>query len=297
LGRLKGVLQNMARPKIWVSKSEWGRRVGLSPARVTELAKEPGFPVGRDGRVQAAAATAWYKSNVKGAAERSLLSGEFPQMGSVKVEAPANAGGSGAESFGLARARKEAALADKQERENRRRAGELLERRDVTRLHGDMIITAKTNLRGIGAKIAPDLAAESDAAKCEQMVTREIDEALQEISRWTPAAEAEPGGPETFREARTRKESALADQHELKARKLDGELVEISEVRGAITDHLAHSRSILLGLPGELCDRMAAEQDPIRCRLLLMERIREALTALAGMDTKYDEKNETDQAR
>ena len=66
------------------------------------------------------------------------------------------------------------------------REGELLERSDVIAQVGNLIITAKTNLRGIGSKVAPDLAAESSAAKCQAMVDAEIDEALTAISKWKP---------------------------------------------------------------------------------------------------------------
>jgi len=64
---------------------------------------------------------------------------------------------------------------------------ELLPRKEVIRLLGDMIVTAKTNLRGIGSKLAADLGAETSAAPCQAMVDREIDAALRAISGWTPA--------------------------------------------------------------------------------------------------------------
>ena len=69
----------------------------------------------------------------------------------------------------------------------RREERELLPRAEVVALLGEMVITAKTNLRGIGSKLAPDLAAETEAAKCQAMVDAEIDAALTEISRWKPA--------------------------------------------------------------------------------------------------------------
>ena len=65
--------------------------------------------------------------------------------------------------------------------------GTLLPRAEVVAHLGEMVITAKTNLRGIGSKLAPDLAAETEAAKCQAMVDAEIDAALTEISRWQPA--------------------------------------------------------------------------------------------------------------
>jgi hypothetical protein len=76
--------------------------------------------------------------------------------------------------------------ASREELERRVREGELLERSDVIAQVGNLIINAKTNLRGIGAKIAPDLAAETSDAKCQAMVDSEIDEALMAISKWKP---------------------------------------------------------------------------------------------------------------
>jgi len=91
------------------------------------------------------------------------------------------------ESFSQAQTRKEIALANLREDEVRENQRELVRRKDVIRLHGDMIVTAKTNLRGVGSKLAADLAAETSAAQCQAMVDHEIDAALREISQWTPA--------------------------------------------------------------------------------------------------------------
>lgn len=85
------------------------------------------------------------------------------------------------------RRRRESAEAQLKELELQTRAGDLLETKDVMAQIGSMIITAKTNLRGIGAKLAPDLAAEPNAAACQQMVDAEIDKALTAISKWRPS--------------------------------------------------------------------------------------------------------------
>lgn len=75
----------------------------------------------------------------------------------------------------------------KERLDNREREGILLQRADVIEQVGSLIVAAKTALRGIGAKIAPYLAAETSAAQCQAMVDAEIDEALTAISKWKPS--------------------------------------------------------------------------------------------------------------
>lgn len=88
--------------------------------------------------------------------------------------------------FSQARALKEGFLAALTQLEFKRKSGELLPRADIINGVGKLITVAQTRLRGIGAKLAPDLAIETDEAKIQAAIDEEIDQALSELSRWSP---------------------------------------------------------------------------------------------------------------
>ncbi len=86
----------------------------------------------------------------------------------------------------------------------------------------------------------------------------------------------------TSTEARRRKDVALARMREIQVQRLEGQLLDRDDVREAGTGMVSKARAVLLAMPGELCDRLAAEADPIRCREMLDKRVREALEKLSG---------------
>lgn len=133
-----------------------------------------------NGKVDADAADAQWDANTNRKQQRAVGSTTPNITERPDTETPS-------ETFSQAQTRKEIALANLREDEVRENQRELVRRKDVIRLHGDMIVTAKTNLRGVGSKLAADLAAETSAAQCQAMVDHEIDAALREISQWTPA--------------------------------------------------------------------------------------------------------------
>jgi hypothetical protein len=96
------------------------------------------------------------------------------------------------ESYADAQARKERALADLREIEAARARREYVNLSEVKRGLIGLIIASKTRLLAMGAKLAPELAVETEAGKCQKLVDDEVYEALTELSRWEPASVVDP---------------------------------------------------------------------------------------------------------
>ncbi len=80
-----------------------------------------------------------------------------------------------------AETRKEIALANLREREDREKAGELLPAADVERTWGGILRRIKSTLLILPDEIAPRVAAESDVRKCRAIIDREIRDALTSL--------------------------------------------------------------------------------------------------------------------
>jgi hypothetical protein len=94
----------------------------------------------------------------------------------------------GPNSLAAAQKRKEFANARKAEVHADRLEGKFADLAEVKLMASSLVASAKTRLRGIGNKIAPLVAIESDAAACQVMIDAEVDEALTELAQWEPQA-------------------------------------------------------------------------------------------------------------
>lgn len=86
---------------------------------------------------------------------------------------------------------------------------------------------------------------------------------------------------EKYYDAQARKESALADMHELKYREAIGELLPVGMLNAWFSGCIIKCRDILLNIGPELRDRLAQESDPVQCDELVTFEIRRALAELA----------------
>ena len=93
-----------------------------------------------------------------------------------------------------------------------------------------------------------------------------------------PVARSVPD--ETYAEAQARKETALADLRELEREEKRGNLISASDVKTAWAAHIAAVKNKLMQMPDELSDKLAAEASPVKCRQLVLEKVRGALTEL-----------------
>jgi hypothetical protein len=76
-------------------------------------------------------------------------------------------------------------------------------------------------------------------------------------------------------------EQAKAAKAGLEARRLEGKLVAVDEVRDAVNGMVVAFRAKVLVIGDELADKLAATSDAIKCRELVDGRIYEALSVLS----------------
>ncbi len=86
---------------------------------------------------------------------------------------------------------------------------------------------------------------------------------------------------ELYNTAKARKEATRARREELDLKKLEGAVVESSEVRERVSSMLATFKNRLLLIGDELGDKLAATSDPVRCRELVDGKIHQALSGLS----------------
>lgn len=72
-----------------------------------------------------------------------------------------------------------------------------------------------------------------------------------------------------------------ADREELDRKVLEGSLLKRSEVKTAVYGMLERFRSRMLLIADELCDRVAAETDTVRCREMIDRKLCDALSQLS----------------
>ncbi len=96
------------------------------------------------------------------------------------------------ESFADAQARKERALADLRETEVRQKQGQLLDLEEVRRAWCGHLIRARDILLAIAPEIRDRIAPMTDPIACGEMIDGEIRRALEELSRYQPAAKSTP---------------------------------------------------------------------------------------------------------
>jgi phage terminase Nu1 subunit (DNA packaging protein) len=87
---------------------------------------------------------------------------------------------------------------------------------------------------------------------------------------------------ESLTEARSRKESALADLRELELARLRGETVLVEDVGHVLDSAIATSRVRLLAVPQKVAPELALEDNPVKCQELVRAAIHEALHELAS---------------
>jgi hypothetical protein len=168
-----------------ISKAELAAELKLSRGRITQLIGE-GLPTRPDGRLNRGEAVRWYRQNFP---KGPLKTGPKPKVEGADASSPSTprARGDNSESFMVARARKETALANMREIEAKRMSGEFVALADVQLRLQDLILAARKRLLSMGARLAPELAVATDAAKCQSLIDGEVRDALTELSEYDPA--------------------------------------------------------------------------------------------------------------
>jgi phage terminase Nu1 subunit (DNA packaging protein) len=123
----------------------------------------------------------------------------------------------------------------------------------------------------------------TDAGLAQQTVKRgpKPAPAVIPIAAAVPVTTPGTAQPETFAAAQARKESALADKHQMEAKKMRGELLPAADVKRVWSNHVAAVRNRLLLLPSKIAPAVAVNSDAAQCQELIRIEIYEALTELS----------------
>ena len=165
--------------------TEWGRQVGISKQAAFSAVKRCSIPVDA-GMVDVEVASALYRSRT-----RARVKAAPPA--STGLPAPPLGGGQSMERVTYDEARRRQAVADAlmAERAERLQAGELIEVQAVRHAHGRRLAALREALLQIPARVAPVLAAETEQARCHDVVQRELHAVLRQVS--DPAGEMQQG--------------------------------------------------------------------------------------------------------
>ena len=87
---------------------------------------------------------------------------------------------------------------------------------------------------------------------------------------------------ESMFQAQLRKERALADQQEMKARQMAGELIEAAAIERWYANVIVKARDLLMRIGPESGDRLAVETRPSECAQIVEAKVREVLGMLAA---------------
>ncbi len=163
-----------------LSQSEYAKHRGVSEAAVSKAIKARRITLTQDGRIDPVAADAQWAANsrVRAGAGRPPASGG---LGSAAVE-DAQDSKPGNADYWDARSRREMAEAETAEMELAKLKGELIEVKAVESVWAKTCSAVREHLLQVRSRLAPQLAAESDPFKVDQMLEAEHNQALAELA-------------------------------------------------------------------------------------------------------------------
>jgi len=176
-----------------ILKSQFAKRIHVSPGRVSQLIAQ-GMPVLPDGRIDVPSALNWIESHIDqshkdAVARRQSALGEQPApipdapAAATPTAAPMTTGALPDPGRVLLTAKARRAIVElrRAERAERKENGELVEVVEVQRAVENLIANAKSKLLGLGHRLAPRVAIESNVAVCKRLIDDAVDEALTDL--------------------------------------------------------------------------------------------------------------------
>ena len=159
-----------------ISKSEFARKVGVSPAAISRAVKAGRLNV-IDGRIDPVVGLIQWREN----RQRAQTSADTPDQGPQPTEAVPEPL-TGVPALEISRRRREFHEANLAEMRERQKAGELVELQQVTLAYTTLAAELRAALERIPDKLAPRLAGAEPAAIHELLAT-ELDQALADMAR------------------------------------------------------------------------------------------------------------------
>jgi phage terminase Nu1 subunit (DNA packaging protein) len=146
-----------------LSQAALARALGVSPAMVVKL-KAQGMPI-----VSVEAAIAWRTQHLNIAKRKPLLAAGLARPRSLRLESKRD----------RARTSREETEAQLAELDLAQRKGMLVSRHKVRAELAGLVLSFRDSLRQIPARLSAVLAAETDQAKCDDILSDEIDRTLE----------------------------------------------------------------------------------------------------------------------
>lgn len=120
-----------------------------------------------------------------------------------------------------------------------------------------------------------------DQAAVDWEKNRDVRQGSKNPSGMRPAASTHSEDRSSLSEAQRAREWLRVKREKLTLETAERKLIEREEVRQAVSAMITASKSRLSTMADELCDRLAAESDSIRCREMVARKVNEALSMLS----------------
>jgi hypothetical protein len=165
-----------------MSQAEYARHRGCNPAAVTRAIQEKRISL-INGKIDPVVADVQWAANTRARADSKPATEKGAQLAGL-APAPAAKGDAGQGGDGKpddylqSRARREAAEAEMAELALLERKGDLVNKAQVRAELASQLSAFKDSLLQVGARLAPLVAAESDIARCQQLIDAELHAAL-----------------------------------------------------------------------------------------------------------------------
>ena len=170
-----------------ISQAEYARRRGVAKSAVNKAIKEGRITL-IQGKVDPAVADIQWSNNTRAradagrtASEQGTLIGNAPSSVNIAPQAPESAAGDGAndpDSYQSLRVRREKAAVEREERENAKEAGLLLNRKDIRIAVFDSFRALRDEILGAPQRAAPAVIGLGDTRDIERVFTDELRKAF-----------------------------------------------------------------------------------------------------------------------
>lgn len=165
-----------------MTQAEYARHRECDPAAVTRAIQQGRISL-INGKIDPVVADVQWAANTRARVDSKPATEKGAQLAGLAAgagaQAPAGQGGDGKPDDYLAsRARREAAEAEMAELALLERKGDLVRKDEVRAELASQLSAFKDSLLQVGARLAPQVAAESDIARCQQLIDAELHAAL-----------------------------------------------------------------------------------------------------------------------
>jgi hypothetical protein len=164
-----------------ITKAEYARRRGCDPAAVTR-AVQKGWITEIDGKIDPVVADVQWVANARSRVDSRPATAMGAQLAGVAPAAPAPSSGPTEATYFASRARREEAEAKLAELKLQEQQRQLVRADQVRQEMARLAASLRESLMQLPARLSPVLAAESDAAKVQDLLGEELRQVLRQLA-------------------------------------------------------------------------------------------------------------------